>query len=76
MPWAQGVGRSNRPAPTNKIKLMRAYLGLPQESAVAVAFVNVQQNDPHPGISRPEHPRAALPACGQRYNRNILDEQH
>jgi hypothetical protein len=23
LPWAQGVGRSNRPAPTNQIKLMR-----------------------------------------------------
>ena len=22
VPWAQGVGRSNRPAPTNRIKVM------------------------------------------------------
>jgi len=24
MPWAQGVGRSNRPAPTNRINEMQA----------------------------------------------------
>jgi len=27
LPWAQGVGRSNRPAPTNEIKQMRPPFG-------------------------------------------------
>ena len=26
VPWAQGVGRSNRPAPTNRIKYLRPFL--------------------------------------------------
>ena len=26
LPWAQEVGRSNRPAPTNRIKLMRPFV--------------------------------------------------
>lgn len=28
LPWAQGVGSSNLPAPTNRIKQLRAFQGL------------------------------------------------
>ena len=48
MPWAQGVGRSNRPAPTNKIMLMWAFPGCPKigvDKNVAVAFPKIQQSD-------------------------------
>jgi len=30
MPWAQGVGRSNRPAPTNEIEMMQVFPGCPK----------------------------------------------
>ena len=46
LPWAQGVGRSNRPAPTNSIKKMRATSGVSQTTVdkfVAVELLKLHR---------------------------------